>query len=326
MSVFLPSFFQVIKPDVTLSPCILPNGETTTQHSFAELVILKMVHILSSVATLCVVNGIFCIAGIILNCLVILCLWKCSQLRKKLCYFLILILSCCDLIVVMVSHPLIISLSLIWAEEGNRIWERKVLFGWINDVLFGLSSIALLTMNIERYLSTAHPLFHRRSVTKRRLVALLTTLQFVDFATVTALAFQSHSAHHICSIIVLLVLLAMVIFMNYKIFRIAMAAKRNGTNDKKSAVNFKTASTCLLAVSCFFCTSIPLFFYYIFELLQPFNDDASVSFYLWAVTAISMDSTFNCFLFFWRNRILRTEGKKILNKRFRFGMSRVYPA
>ncbi len=136
---------------------------------------------LINVILLCIVNGVFIFAGTTLNTLVILCLWKSSQLRKKLCYFFILILSCCDLIVVIVSHPLIICLALTWAIEDRRMLERKNIFRWINNFLVGFASITLLTMNIERYLSTAHPLFHRRSVTKRRLVALLALLQVVDF-------------------------------------------------------------------------------------------------------------------------------------------------
>ena len=285
-----------------------------------------MTHGLPNVTILCVVNGIFIIAGIPLNCFVILCLWKCSQLlRKKLCYFFILILSCCDLFVVIVSHPSIIYLSLTWEVDSYHMLGKKDIFGWLNKVSFGLSSIALLTMNIERYLSTAHPLFHRRSVTKRRLIVVLATLLFIDLVITTVQAFLPNTANHIWSIILLVMLLTMIIFMNCKIFVIAMAAKRNGTNDKRSAMNFKTASTCLLAVLCFYCTSIPLFLHYFMEIFSTFNNDNLMSLYLWSVTAVSMDSTFNCFLFFWRNRILRVEGKKIL-QRFRCGTSRVYPA
>ena len=277
---------------------------------------------LINVILLCIVNGVFIFAGTTLNTLVILCLWKSSQLRKKLCYFFILILSCCDLIVVIVSHPLIICLALTWAIEDHRMLERKNIFRWINNFLVGFASITLLTMNIERYLSTAHPLFHRRSVTKRRLVALLALLQVVDFVFTILQVFLPTSVYIICSIVVIVIFLASIFFMNYKMFMIAMVAKRNG--NRRSAVNFKTASTCLLAVLCFLFSSIPLILHLFFEIFSTFNDDVLVSYYLWAVTAVAMDSTFNCFLFFWRNKILRAEGVKILN-RFRFGTSRVNP-
>ena len=60
---------------------------------------------LYSLICLCVVNGFFTLAGIFLNSVVIISLWKSSQLRRKTCYFMILVLSCFDLGVVMVGHP-----------------------------------------------------------------------------------------------------------------------------------------------------------------------------------------------------------------------------
>jgi hypothetical protein len=47
-----------------------------------------------SVVFLCITNIIFMVAGIFLNSVVIISLWRLSQLRKKPCYFMILVLSC----------------------------------------------------------------------------------------------------------------------------------------------------------------------------------------------------------------------------------------
>ena len=52
-----------------------------------------------------VLNILFFFPGIFLNSLVIVSFWRSVQLRKKLCYFMIMILSCCDLLVVLTSHP-----------------------------------------------------------------------------------------------------------------------------------------------------------------------------------------------------------------------------
>ena len=41
-----------------------------------------------------------------------------------------------------------------------------------------------------------------------------------------------------------------------------------------------------------------------------FNDADFVG--LWARTIASMNSTFNCLIFYWKNKILRTEGMKII--------------
>ena len=50
-----------------------------------------------------VVNMLFFFSGICLNSLVIVSFWRFVQLRKKLCYFTIMILSCCDLLVALFS-------------------------------------------------------------------------------------------------------------------------------------------------------------------------------------------------------------------------------
>ena len=57
------------------------------------------------------------IAGIFLNSVVIISLWR-SQIGKKPCYFMIRILSCFDLLVVTVTHPLLL-LSTITMYLGD---------------------------------------------------------------------------------------------------------------------------------------------------------------------------------------------------------------
>ena len=52
-------------------------------------------------------NVLFFLSGTFLNSLVIISFWKSVQLRKKLCYFMIMVLSCCDLLVVLTNHPLL---------------------------------------------------------------------------------------------------------------------------------------------------------------------------------------------------------------------------
>jgi hypothetical protein len=63
------------------------------------------------------------VAGIFLNSVVvIISLWRSSQLRKKLCYFMILVLSCFDLAVITITHPLLIVSTIYFSqEEINKI-------------------------------------------------------------------------------------------------------------------------------------------------------------------------------------------------------------
>ena len=131
-----------------------------------------------SVVFLCVINVIFMVAGIFLNSVVIITLWKSSQLRKKLCYFMIFVLSCFDVAVVAITHPFLI-VSTIFFSLGEIDEIRELTRVSISFILHGSSLFALFTVNVERFLALTCPFFHQTSVTKTRLVC------FLAFLTVT---------------------------------------------------------------------------------------------------------------------------------------------
>ena len=60
------------------------------------------------------VNVFFFFSGMCLNSLVILSVWRSIQLRKKLCYFMIMVLSCCDLLTVLTNNPLTAFITMSW--------------------------------------------------------------------------------------------------------------------------------------------------------------------------------------------------------------------
>ncbi len=120
------------------------------------------------------------VAGIFLNSVVIISLWRSSQLRKKLCYFMILVLSCVDLIAVTVAHPVLILSTIFWYRKTSHQYGSK--FIWPNIIGIALvcfSMFALLTLSIERFLALKYPFFHRTAVTKRRLMLFLAFLMIM---------------------------------------------------------------------------------------------------------------------------------------------------
>ena len=121
------------------------------------------------VLLLCIVNVIFVVVGMFLNSVVIISLWKSSQLRRKLCYFMILGLSCFDLAVVVVTHPFLI-VSAIYFSPREINAAREITRIFIPFILYGLSMIVLFTLNVERFLAINCPFFYQASVTKARLV------------------------------------------------------------------------------------------------------------------------------------------------------------
>ena len=120
-----------------------------------------------------VVNITFLVAGTFFNTVVVLSIWKSSQLRKKLCYFMIFILSCTDLLVVIVLHPLHIFYCIIWYFKGTLDYEHSNVFHFIGSMLIISSFTVLFTMTLERYIGITRPFFHKTFLTRRRLVSFL---------------------------------------------------------------------------------------------------------------------------------------------------------
>ena len=60
---------------------------------------------------------------------------------------------------------------------------------------------------------------------------------------------------------------------------------------------------------------MPQIAYFAFRLASDASlyDKQVFSFQLWSSTFASMNSTFNCLIFFWRNSILRREGLSVVN-------------
>ena len=127
------------------------------------------------------VNLVFFLSGICLNSLVILSFRRSVQLRKKLCYFMIMVLSCCDLLTVLTNTPLIALITMSWLTgklDVNARWAHISLAS--TGIFLRFSYFALLVMNFDRYLATSYPIFHRTSVTKGRLLTLLAILIILE--------------------------------------------------------------------------------------------------------------------------------------------------
>ena len=273
---------------------------------------------------LCVFNVIFMITGIFLNYVVIISPWKSSQLRKKLCYFTILVLSCFDLAAVAIMHPIQISttISIAFGKYNNM---QEVIRFYLANAINGLSMFALLVLNIERFLALSYPFFHQTSVTKERLILLLVALMILPTVIVLSLTYLSFRLlANLVSTIGLSVFLLLFIYLNYKMFKIARSKRDNETGAnlsnqerKRFTLQFKMFSTCALAVTCYFVCSGPYLVYSALRLTSnrntPFQD--LVFYHLWTSTFVCMNSTFNCLILFWKNSILRREGINIV-KRF----------
>jgi hypothetical protein len=153
------------------------------------------------------VNVCFLFSGICLNSLVILSFWRSVQLRKKLCYFMIMILSCCDLLAVLTNNPLMALITMLWLTENLGVNARWAYISFTSTNSFLVFSFfALLVMNFDRYLATSYPIFHRTSVTKGRLLTLLAILSIFDI-TLNVIAVNDFLISYDVHVLILSILL-----------------------------------------------------------------------------------------------------------------------
>ena len=266
------------------------------------------------------------VVGIFVNSVVIISIWRSRQLRKKLCYFTILVLSCFDLAVVSITHPFFIASTICYfledADEIRRRTEVSITF-----VLYGFSISALFVLNAERFLALTCPYFHQKTVTKTKLVCFqaFMTIMIVVQLPLVYVSTKTVFAVNIIIAVFFVLLLFLLVYGNCKMFMIAKskradkrvspaAAASMEDNRNSRILNFKSISTCSLAVGCFFICSCPQIMVASLRLVtkaQPFDRQVWL-FSIWSNTFTSINSTLNCLIFFWRNSILRREGIKIL--------------
>ena len=263
-------------------------------------------------------NVLFFFSGICLNSVVILSFWRSVQLRKKLCYFMLMVLSCCDLLSVLTSHPQTAIVALLFLAGKLDVYPGwAVISSTFSGIFVGFSLLALLVMNFDRYLATYYPIFHRTSVTKGKLLTILAILITVEITLVLISINDFVIPHEVAILIFFIIILPPMLFINYKLFTIARKSRRNNgiSPEMKKTFSLKTISCCLLAVACFVVLNIPVFVHIgltITLTAKEFTLDNGILAGLWASTITSMNSTWNCLIFYWKNQILRTEGMKVI--------------
>ena len=263
-----------------------------------------------------VVNVLFFFSGICLNSVVILSFWRSAQLRKKSCYFMIMVLSCSDLLAVSTNNLLTILIAILWLTEQLDVYPTWVSMSLkLATIPGGFSILALLVMNFDRYLATYYPIFHRTSITKRKLLTLLAIPSVVEVILALMCLKDFVISFQVGLLIFFIIIFPPMLFINYKLFIIARKNRRNNgiSPEMKRTFSLKNISSCLLAVACFVVLSIPSLAYVAIRIIS--KDDGSLDnghiAALWAGTIASMNCTCNCLIFYWKNKILRAEGTKV---------------
>ena len=289
-------------------------------------------YIRSSIAA-CVVNIVFGIAGTILNSLVLYIFWKSTKMRSKLSYFAIMILSSTDLAVVTFVHSTFL-VNAINEINGTPRCMYKISYMFSLYLFTGMSISTLLVMNLERYTAIIHPIWHRTKATKPRLMFAWAILLLVIVVNVVSY-FLYRPLSAIITIIIISTLCCTSLFTYISIFRVAR--KRKGVTVCDTVSHDTNCSNCnsevsgnmaaflrelkmakiyfiivVLAFVCFLPAGIVLHGFKYPWYGSENERSAKASSYTWGKTLASMNSTLNCLIFFWANKMLRKEALKLV--------------
>ena len=275
-----------------------------------------------------VLNVFFFFSGVCLNSVVIISFCRSVQLRKKLCYFMIMVLSCCDTLAVLTNNPLQAAFAMLSMSGKLDVYAKwPLLLAKITTTFQAFSLLALLVMNFDRYLATSYPLFHRTSVTKKKCLTFLAILMMINVC-LSLMSLNDHVISIQVNVLIFYVLVSPpMLFFNYKLLAVIRKSRRHRGVSPETRGKFliKNISSCLLAVACYMTLSIPVFVGIGMTYAQTtLTLDSRVHLIVvWCVALNSMNSTFNCLIFYWKNKVLRAEGWKVIKgiKIFRRGQS-----
>jgi hypothetical protein len=155
---------------------------------------------------------------------------------------------------------------------------------------------------------------------KKWVIGTLTLLAILIIVEITLRVMSLNDfviSYQVHILILCILFILPMLFINYKLFLVVRKSRKNKriSLDMKKTFSLKNISSCLLAVACVVVGSIPAFVYIGLRINSPETactlHNANLA-EMWATTIILMNCTFNCLIFYWKNKVLRTAGLKVL--------------
>ena len=165
-----------------------------------------------------------------------------------------MVLSCCDLLAVLIHNPWIAVVAVLFVTEKLDVNAQ-----WFNLVakftpIFQITSLlALVVMSFDRYLATSYHIFNRTSVTKKKLLTLFTIFVFMQMTLAAISLNNSVIPFHVYILVIFLIVTPSMLFVNYKLFVVVRKSRRNKVTSPKIKKKFslRNISSCLLAIAFF---------------------------------------------------------------------------
>ena len=276
----------------------------------------------------CVVNAVFFVLGCTLNLLVVVIFSVSKELRSKLSFFPILVLSSVDLATVIVVHPIFLLQAI---SEILKIPKctYKVAYFSVLYIFPGISASTLLLMNIERYIAIARPLWHLRiGQKKQKFVCACVVCWLLMVANLICRLFKPPYSKAFTMVGISIACL-ITLFTYASIFKVSRTrrslplqeqtssdATQETRKNKTSFIHdLKIAKIYFLVVMLSFICYLPTGVV-VFATKYPWRENEAkrtllAQVYTWTNTFISLTSTLNCLVFFWANERLRKEAWKL---------------
>ena len=275
-----------------------------------------------------VLNSILIIPTILLNVIAILTISKSSSLKEKPCYFTILFQSVIDLGVGIITIPLFLVYGAsAMGEYSNCI--VVILAGKIGFLMIDISTVALSTKTLERYIAILHPFGYKVLVTKRRILICTLAGSLVQLSG-TVLSLNYKFAFYQWLLAQSTFFFLFIASAYTRIFLVvkntaaklqknlpgSAKAEEDSTRKKLFLQDIKQAKSCFIVVLCYVALYyLPLLLEISFEFAH--EDKKFLQYFkVWCKTLSVMNSSVNSAIFFWTKVILRREAAKML-KAFR---------
>ena len=248
-----------------------------------------------------------------LNGISIITIRRSSQLRNKVCYFVILLQSVVDISVGGLGIPLfiyyIISPYLDSVNCHFIIFSHRITFSSC-----GLSMIVLSAMTLERYMGVLHPYYYQNNVTKKRILIYVCGSSAVLGVMI---AFTFHGSEIVRFIFTVLIILFL-LFSAFAYIRIYLVIRKlirsvkrpacetdgNTNYTKQTLRESRRARSCFLVVICFILSLVPSILTPVFFSGKSFD---KIVYLGWTFAAVISNSTINSVIFFWMKTLLRKE-------------------
>ena len=265
--------------------------------------------------------GVLIVSTMLLNALAVITIWKRTQLRKKLCYFVILVQSLADLTVGCAAMPVILFYLLVPFINVDICiaitLARSTIF-----LLTGLSIVTLSALIIERYIGVVHPYSYKK-LTKTQIVQFVLCGFSILLSITGASVFSQHQIIKYAGIGVLAIFLIFITFAYVRIYlemrRLSRSEVRpniqGGKQNKDRKLKFreiKRAMSCFIVVISFLVLIVP---YSLFPIFNQRFDLSNFNVYVWwTATLLNSPGSINSVIFFLRNTVLRKEAVKVMRE------------